>query len=74
MDSDMPVVGALFTFLTIIVGQFFMLNLILAVIIDAFMKKHEEVRIEEEQDKNLAVISEDTHKEESSQSSSQTSK
>lgn len=41
MDVDFPVIGALYCFLVIIVGQFFLLNLILAVIIEAFMKAHE---------------------------------
>lgn len=42
MDADIPLIGAMYTFLVIIVGQFFMLNLILAVIINTFMKKQEE--------------------------------
>ena len=41
MDVDFPVIGVLYCFLVIIVGQFFLLNLILAVIIQAFMKSHE---------------------------------
>lgn len=58
MDVDIPVIGAMYTFLVIIVGQFFMLNLILAVIIDAFIKKQEEVRHEGELDKSVMAISE----------------
>lgn len=42
MDCDFPMIGALFCLSVIIVGQFFLLNLILAVIIQAFMKSHEE--------------------------------
>ena len=38
MDIDIPIVSALYCFGVIIVGQFFLLNLILAVIIQAFIK------------------------------------
>jgi hypothetical protein len=37
MDVDIPIIGALFCFSIIIIGQIFLLNLILAVIIQAFM-------------------------------------
>lgn len=37
MDVDVPIIGALFCFSLIIIGQIFLLNLILAVIIKAFM-------------------------------------
>lgn len=47
MDVDFPIIGALYSFGIIIVGQFFLLNLILAVIIQAFMKTHEK-KLEEE--------------------------
>lgn len=47
MDVDFPIIGALYCFAIIIVGQFFLLNLILAVIIEAFMKSHRE-KLEEE--------------------------
>ena len=38
MDIDTPIISALYCFGVIIVGQFFLLNLILAVIIQAFIK------------------------------------
>lgn len=38
MDVDIPIFGAIFTFAMIIVGQFFLMNLILAVIIFSFIK------------------------------------
>ncbi|TNV88195.1 hypothetical protein FGO68_gene12429 [Halteria grandinella] len=37
MDADVPLLGVIYAFLVIIVGQFFLLNLILAVIIEAFI-------------------------------------
>ena len=37
LDADFPLLGGLYAFLIIIVGQFFLLNLILAVIIQAFI-------------------------------------
>jgi hypothetical protein len=42
MDVDIPIIGAMYCFLVIIVGQFFLLNLILAVIIESFMRQHEQ--------------------------------
>jgi hypothetical protein len=42
MDIDFPFLGGLFCFGIIIIGQFFLLNLILAVIIEAFLKLHKE--------------------------------
>ena len=50
MDSDLPIIGGIYSFLVIIVGQFFLLNLILAVIIQAFIniqKKELEKKVEE---------------------------
>lgn len=47
MDIDFPIIGALFCFSVIIIGQFFLLNLILAVIIQAFIKSQKRA-IEEE--------------------------
>ncbi len=38
MDVDIPIFGAIFTIAMIIVGQFFLMNLILAVIIFSFIK------------------------------------
>ena len=38
MDVDIPLLGAFYSFGIIIVGQFFLLNLILAVIIQSFIK------------------------------------
>ncbi len=38
MDIDIPIISAFYCFCIIIVGQFFLLNLILAVIIQAFIK------------------------------------
>lgn len=37
MDVDTPFIGGIFCFAVIIIGQFFVMNLILAVIIEAFM-------------------------------------
>ncbi len=42
MDIDFPIFGAIYCIMIIIIGQFFLLNLILAVIIQAFMKAHQE--------------------------------
>lgn len=42
MDVDIPFIGALFCFSIIIVGQIFLLNLILAVIIQAFMTSQQQ--------------------------------
>lgn len=50
MDVDIPVFGAFYCLMMIIVGQFFLMNLILAVIIFAFIKtqkKELEVEINE---------------------------
>ena len=38
MDVDIPIFGAIYCLLIIIVGQFFLMNLILAVIIFSFIK------------------------------------
>jgi hypothetical protein len=38
MDVDIPAFGAIYCVMMIIVGQFFLMNLILAVIIFAFIK------------------------------------
>jgi len=38
MDVDMPAFGGLYCMLMIIIGQFFLLNLFLAVIVFAFIK------------------------------------
>jgi hypothetical protein len=38
MDIDIPIFGAIFVVAMIIVGQFFLMNLILAVIIFSFIK------------------------------------
>lgn len=38
MDVDIPVFGAVYCILMIVVGQFFLMNLILAVIIFSFVK------------------------------------
>lgn len=42
MDIDLPFMGAIYCIMIIVVGQFFLLNLILAVIVQAFMKAHHE--------------------------------
>ena len=42
MDLDIPIIGGIYCFAVIIVGQFFLLNLILAVMIEAFKKSHEQ--------------------------------
>ena len=41
MDVDYPILGGIYVFSIIIIGQFFLLNLILAVIIQAFIKSKE---------------------------------
>lgn len=38
MDVDIPIFGAIYSLLMIIIGQFFLLNLFLAVIVFAFIK------------------------------------
>ena len=38
MDVDIPAVGVIFVIVMVIVGQFFLMNLILAVIIFSFLK------------------------------------
>jgi hypothetical protein len=43
MDIDIPIISAFYCFGIIIVGQFFLLNLILAVIIQAFIKQKEQM-------------------------------
>ncbi len=50
MDVDIPILGAMYCFLVIIVGQFFLLNLILAVIIESFMRQHEQRLFQEIKD------------------------
>ncbi len=47
MDVDIPIFGAIFTIAMIIVGQFFLMNLILAVIIFSFIKA-QKIDIEQE--------------------------
>lgn len=42
MDVQSPAIGFVFAFSVIIIGQFFLLNLILAVIIQAFIKSREQ--------------------------------
>ncbi len=42
MDADLPVIGVLYIFLIIIIGQFFLMNLILAVIIFSFIKSQKQ--------------------------------
>ncbi len=42
MDIDIPLFGALYSILMIIIGQFFLMNLILAVIIFSFIKSQKE--------------------------------
>jgi hypothetical protein len=37
----LPILGAVYSFAVIIVGQFFLLNLILAIMIEAFKKSHQ---------------------------------
>ena len=41
MDVDTPLLGFIYCFMVIIIGQFFLLILILAVIVQAFIKQHE---------------------------------
>lgn len=41
MDVDIPFIGAFYVFVVIIIGQFFLLNLLLAVIIQASIKQHQ---------------------------------
>ena len=41
MDVDIPFIGAFYVFVVIIIGQFFLLNLLLAVIIQASIKRHQ---------------------------------
>ena len=43
MDVDYPILGGIYVFSIIIIGQFFLLNLILAVIIQAFIKSKEQI-------------------------------
>ena len=40
MDVDTPFIGGIYCFAVIIIGQFFVMNLILAVIIEAFMLRY----------------------------------
>jgi hypothetical protein len=47
MDIDFPLIGVIFCFSIIIIGQFFLLNLILAVIIRSFSNTSQK-RLEEE--------------------------
>jgi len=47
MDVDIPAFGVIFVITMIIVGQFFLMNLILAVIIFSFIKTQKQ-EIEEE--------------------------
>lgn len=47
MDVDIPVFGVIFVISMIIVGQFFLMNLILAVIIFSFIKT-QKMEIEDE--------------------------
>jgi hypothetical protein len=42
MDADIPIVGGLYSFMIIIIGQFFLMNVILAVIIFSFIKFQKE--------------------------------
>ena len=42
MDVQSPAIGFIYVFSVIIVGQFFLLNLILAVIVQAFIKSREQ--------------------------------
>ena len=42
MDLDIPIIGAIYMFLMIIIGQFFLLNLFLAVIVYSFVKSQED--------------------------------
>ncbi len=42
MDADIPAFGCLYCILMIVVGQFFLMNLILAVIIFSFIKSQKE--------------------------------
>lgn len=47
MDVDIPAFGAIYSIVMIIVGQFFLMNLILAVIIFSFIKT-QKTEIEDE--------------------------
>ena len=38
MDADIPAMGAIYTVMIVVIGSYFFLNLILAVIIQAFIK------------------------------------
>jgi uncharacterized membrane protein len=42
MDVDVPIIGGLYGLFIIIFGDFIVMNLILAVIIDTFIHLHEE--------------------------------
>jgi hypothetical protein len=42
MDVDVPLIGGFYGILIIILGNFIVMNLILAVIIDTFINIHEE--------------------------------
>jgi Ion transport protein len=41
MDVDTPFIGFFYCLMIIMIGEFFLLNLILAVIVQAFIKQHE---------------------------------
>lgn len=53
MDADIPFLGALYCIMMVVVGSFFLMNLILAVIIQAFIKIQK--REIEEELKNLST-------------------
>ncbi len=58
MDVDIPIFGAIFTIAMIIVGQFFLMNLILAVIIFSFIKAQKidiEQEIKQLEDKDVKI-------------------
>ena len=58
MDVDIPIFGAIFTIAMIIVGQFFLMNLILAVIIFSFIKAQKidlEQEIKQLDDKDVKI-------------------
>ncbi len=57
MDIDIPFIGGLYGFLIVMLGNFIVMNLILAVIIDTFAEfNEEERRLSKEDDRYIDII------------------
>ena len=57
MDVEIPLIGGLYGFLIVILGNFIVMNLILAVIIDVFADfNEEEKRLSQEDDQYIDII------------------